>query len=66
MLRPVLMLAAVGFAGVTLWKIVLLPLLAGWLGFLLKLAVVVAIALFVLWLFQKREGGKEGGEARAE
>lgn len=65
MLKPLLTLAAVGFVGVTIWKLILLPLLAGWLGFFVKVAIVVAIALAVLWLFRKREGGKEGGEARA-
>ena len=66
MLKPTLALAAVGFLGVVLWKVLLLPLLAGVLGFLLKLALVVGIALLLVWVFRKREGGKEGGEAQPD
>jgi len=38
--KPVLTLAV--FAGVALWKVILLPLFAGFMDFLLKVAVLVA------------------------
>ncbi|MGH7548122.1 MAG: hypothetical protein ACREMM_08100 [Gemmatimonadales bacterium] len=54
MAKPLLQLAAVGIVGVALWKVFtvfMLPLL----GFLLKIAVLVAFALFLVWLFRKRD-----------
>lgn len=59
MLKPVATLAAAGLLGLALWKIlgiVLFPLFGTLLGFLvtiLKLAVVVALVLFAVWLFRK-------------
>ncbi len=64
MFKPVLVLAAAGFLSVALWKILsvlLLPLAGVLLGFvftILKLALVVAMVLFVIWLF-RRNGEKQ-------
>jgi uncharacterized membrane protein len=63
MLKPVLGVAAAGIFGVVIWKILLLPLMAGLLGVLftlLKIALLAALVLFVVWLFRR----KNGGEAR--
>lgn len=57
MAKPLLQLAAVGIVGVALWKILtgfMLPLL----GFLLKIAVLVGVAFFFVWLFRKHEDDK--------
>jgi hypothetical protein len=51
MLRPVLTLAAVGLAGIAIWKvlwILLLPLFGAFFGFM-ALALKVALFLFVVW-----------------
>lgn len=72
MLKPTLTLAAIGVVGFFLWKVVgavLLPVMATVFVFLLKIGVVVALMLFLLWFFRKKEGGeggKEGGEAHAD
>lgn len=68
MLRPVLGIAAAGFLGVLLWKIlgvILLPVFASLVGLVLllvKLALVVALVMFVVWFFKKREGGKANAD----
>ena len=63
MAKPLLQLTAVGILGVVLWKVLtifMLPLL----GFLLKLALLVGVAWFVVWLFRKRTDDKRtDGEA---
>lgn len=63
MVKPLLQLAAVGLVGVALWKVFtafMLPLF----GFLLKVAVLVGVAFFLVWLFRKREDDKRtNGEA---
>jgi len=54
MAKPLLQLAAVGIVGVALWKlftVFMLPLL----GFLLKIAMLVGVAFFLVWLFRKRD-----------
>lgn len=59
MLKPVLGLAAAGFAAVFLWKLLgllLLPLMAMALGFLvvvLKFAFIGAMICFAIWIFRR-------------
>lgn len=59
MLKPVLGIAAAGFAAVVLWKLLgllLLPLMAMALGFLivvLKFAFIGAGICFAIWLFRR-------------
>lgn len=66
MLTPILNLAAIGAAGVILWKllgILLLPLLGVALGFILtiiKFAMILSLLLFALWLF-RRSSRREAG-----
>ena len=68
-MRPVVTLAAVGIIGVALWKvrsILLLPLAGLLLGLVLtlvKVALLVALVMFAVWLFRRKD--KEGGEASA-
>lgn len=57
MFKPVLTLAAVGFAGVVLWKLAsafLLPLLF----LFLKIALIAGLVMLAFWWFNKR-GRKE-------
>jgi hypothetical protein len=69
MLRPVVTLAAAGVVGIALWKILsilLLPLagmLFGLLLTLLKVGLLVALVMFAVWLFRRKD--KEKGEASA-
>ena len=69
MLKPVVTLAAAGVIGIALWKILsilLLPLagmLFGLLLTLLKVALLVALVMFAVWLFRRKD--KEKGEASA-
>ena len=66
MSKPVLQLAAVGVAGVILWKILAGPLIA-LLLLVLKVALVAALVMFALWFFKKcRKGEQTEGEAPAE
>lgn len=61
MLKPVLGVAAAGIFGVILWKILLLPLVAGLMGVLftiLKVALLVAAVLVVVWLLRRNNGGE--------
>ena len=61
MLRPVLGVAAAGIFGVILWKILLLPLVAGLLGVLftiLKVALLAGAVFFVMWLLRRNNGGE--------
>lgn len=59
MLRPILTLAAVGFAGVLALKLIwllLLPLVGALIGFAvlaIKIALIVALVLIALKLFRK-------------
>jgi hypothetical protein len=69
MLKPVVTLAAAGVVGIALWKILsilLLPLagmLFGLLLTLLKVGLLVALVMFAVWLFRRKD--KEKGEASA-
>jgi hypothetical protein len=61
MLKPVIGVAAAGILGVVIWKILLLPLMAGLLGVLftiLKFALLAALVCFVVWLFRRNSGGE--------
>lgn len=61
MLKPVLGVAAAGIFGVILWKILLLPLVAGLMGVLftiLKVALLVGAVCFVVWLLRRSNGGE--------
>jgi hypothetical protein len=68
-MRPVVTLAAAGIIGVALWKvlsILLLPLAGLLLGLVLtlvKVGLLVALVMFAVWLFRRKD--KEGGEASA-
>jgi hypothetical protein len=70
MLKPLATLAAAGVIGVALWKvlsILLLPLAGLLLGLVLTLAKVgllVALVMFAVWLFRRKDKEK-GGEASA-
>jgi len=57
MLKPVLQLAAVGIAGVVLLKLAAL-LVFPLLGFLLKVALVIAAVFFLMRLFKGRKDGE--------
>ena len=66
MAKPVLQLAAVGVVGVVIWKLAgvfLIPLLFT----VLKFALIVAAALFAVWLFKRMDKPKpeEGGDKPA-
>jgi hypothetical protein len=69
MLKPLVTLAAAGVVGIALWKILsilLLPIAGVLLGLLitaLKVVLLVALVMFAVWLFRRKE--KEGGEASA-
>lgn len=61
MLKPVLGVAAAGIFGVILWKILLLPLVAGLMGVLftiLKVALLAVAVFFVVWLLRRGNGGE--------
>jgi len=66
MMKPVVTLAAAGVVGIALWKILsilLLPLagvLFGLLLTLLKVGLLVALVMFAVWLFRRKE---KGGDA---
>lgn len=54
MFKPVLTLAAVGFAGIVLWNLasaLLLPLLF----LLFKIALIVGLVMLAFWWFNKRD-----------
>ncbi|HET9384804.1 MAG TPA: hypothetical protein VFO67_06630 [Gemmatimonadales bacterium] len=58
MLKPVLTLAAVGFAGVLLFKIaagLLLPLFF----LVFKVAMIVGLIMFAVWFFRKDRGKED-------
>lgn len=69
MMKPLVTLATAGIVGIALWKvlsILLLPLAGALIGFLLmilKVGLIVALVLFALWLFRRKDSG---GEAHAE
>jgi hypothetical protein len=60
--KPVLQLAALGFVGFALWKLgsfILIPLI-----FLaLKIAFVVALALFAFWFFTRHDKPGDSSDA---
>lgn len=61
MLKPVFGVAAAGVLGVVLWKILLLPLMAGLMGVLftiLKFALLAALVFFIVWLLRRNNGGE--------
>jgi hypothetical protein len=61
MLKPVFGVAAAGILGVVIWKILLLPLMAGLLGVLftiLKVALLAGAVFFVVWLLRRSNGGE--------
>lgn len=61
MLKPVFGVAAAGILGVVIWKILLLPLMAGLMGVLftiLKFALLAALVIFLVWLFRRKSGGE--------
>jgi hypothetical protein len=65
MMRPLVALATAGIVGIALWKILsilLLPIagvLLGLLFTLLKVGLLVALVIFALWLFRRKEKGGE-------
>lgn len=69
MMRPLFTLAAAGVVGIALWKILsilLMPiagLLFGLFFLLLKIGLLVALVMFALWLFRRKD--KDKGEASA-
>jgi type IV secretory pathway TrbL component len=69
MFKPVLTLAAAGFVGVALWKllsVLFLPFLGTLLGVvltLLKVALIAGLVMFIFWWFTKEK--KEDGDAPA-
>jgi hypothetical protein len=71
MAKPVLQLAAVGFLGIALWKIIsilLFPLLGAALGFffiVLKVALIAGLIYFLFWMFNKKKSEPKDGEAPA-
>jgi len=61
MLKPVFGVAAAGILSVVIWKILLLPLMAGLVGVLftiLKFALLAALVIFLVWLFRRNSGGE--------
>jgi type IV secretory pathway TrbL component len=72
MFKPVLTLAAVGFLGIGLWKvlsILFVPFLGTLLGVVLtlvKVALIVGLVMFVFWWFtQDKKDKTKDGEAPA-
>jgi hypothetical protein len=71
MAKPVLQLAAVGFLGIALWKIIsilLFPLLGAALGIffiVLKVALIAGLIYFLFWMFNKKKSEPKDGEAPA-
>jgi type IV secretory pathway TrbL component len=73
MFKPVLTLAAVGFLGIGLWKvlsILFVPFLGTLLGVVLtlvKVALIVGLVMFAFWWFtqDKKKDKTEDGEAPA-
>ena len=66
MSKPLLQLAAVGVAGVILWKVLAGPFI-GLLLLALKVAFVVGLVMFALWFFKKSHKDEQrDGEAPAE
>jgi Flp pilus assembly protein TadB len=62
MRAPLLKIAAVGLVGIALWKVagfVLFPLV----GLLFKIALVVAIVMFVVWFFRKKKDEEKPAES---
>ena len=62
MAKPLLQLAALGFAGFAIWKIasiLLLPFLV--LAF--KVATIVALVMLAIWCFKRNDKGKDDAAA---
>jgi hypothetical protein len=62
MAKPLLQLAALGFAGFAVWKIasvVLLPFLM--LAF--KVALLVGLVMLAIWFFKRNDKGKDDATA---
>jgi hypothetical protein len=65
MLKPIVSLAAAGFLGLALWKvlsILFLPLVGTLIGMLLtvlKVALIAGIVLLVWWLMRRRKDESE-------
>ena len=58
MVKPVLTLAAVGLAGIAVWKLAgvfLLPLFF----FVFKIALIAGLIMLAFWFFKGRDRGKE-------
>ena len=64
MSRPLVTLAAAGVVGIALWKILsilLMPIagvLFGLFFLLLKIGLLVALVMFALWLFRRKDKGE--------
>lgn len=68
MLKPIVSLAAVGFLGFALWKVLsvlFLPLVGTLIGMLLtlvKVAAIVGVVLLVLWVLRGRKDDAQKDE----
>ena len=66
MLKPIATLAAAGIVGAVLFKVLLLPFVGFFLGFLLwalKIALIVGLIWFGFMLFRKLTTNEKGSEA---
>ncbi len=63
--KPILQLAAAGVVGVVLWKL-FAGVLFGVLFTVLKIAFVVALAFFAVWLFKRWNEKKDTPDKQAE
>jgi uncharacterized membrane protein len=69
MLKPIVSLAAVGFLGFALWKVLsflFLPLVGTLIGMVLtlvKVAAIVGVVLLVLWVLRGRKDDAQEDEA---
>lgn len=66
-MKPLLTLAAVGIAGVALWKLaaaVLLPLVGAVFGFIFKIALIAGLFWLAFWFFRKGDRGQKDPEAK--
>jgi hypothetical protein len=58
MLKPVLQLAAVGLAGIVLWKVAAAFLIPVFF-FIFKIALIAGAIMLAFWFFNKKSRGKE-------
>lgn len=59
-MKPLFAFAAIGVAGLALWKVagaLLFPLVGALLGLLFKVALIVALVWFALWFFRRKDSG---------